>query len=65
MSDQNPAQEQWGPIFTRIMKDDAFRQQLLRDPKGTLERETGKPFPPEVSSRYTRIRPRPCTSYYR
>ena len=49
MSDQNPTQEQWGPIFTKVMKDETFRQQLLRDPKGTLERETGKTFPPELT----------------
>jgi len=38
MSQQNPIQEQ---IIARAMKDEAFRQELLSNPKAALERDFG------------------------
>lgn len=47
MSDtQKPLQEQ---ITARAMKDETFRQQLLSDPRQTLERELGIGLPEGVS----------------
>ena len=33
-------------IIEKSMKDPAFRQRLLADPKSTIEQETGQPYPP-------------------
>ena len=38
-------------IVQRSLEDDAFRQQLLEDPKGTVERELGTPLPEGVEVR--------------
>ncbi|MGH3144944.1 MAG: NHLP leader peptide family RiPP precursor [Rubrobacter sp.] len=35
-------------IVQRSLEDDAFRQQLLDDPKGTVEQELGTPLPEGV-----------------
>jgi hypothetical protein len=36
-------------LRARAMRDEQFRQSLLRDPKGTLERELGAKIPAGVS----------------
>ena len=38
-------------IVQRSLQDDAFRQQLLADPKGTVEQELGTPLPEGVEVR--------------
>jgi hypothetical protein len=35
-------------LLLRARDDESFRQQLLADPKGTLEKELGRRFRPEV-----------------
>ena len=45
MSNQHSAQEQ---IIARAMKDEAFRQELLTNPKAALERELGITIPDDV-----------------
>ena len=45
MSNQNSAQAQ---IIARAMKDDAFRQELLANPKAALERELKITIPDDV-----------------
>lgn len=49
MGEQNRLVQQQQQIMARVMKDDAFRQELLADPKTVLERELGMTFPPGVS----------------
>jgi hypothetical protein len=46
MSEQNTLQQQ---MMARAMKDDAFRQELLANPKAVLERELGMTLPRAVS----------------
>jgi len=46
MSHQNPIQEQ---IIAKAMKDEAFRQELLSNPKAALERELGISVSPGVT----------------
>ncbi len=36
-------------LIDRAMKDEAFRQELLRDPKGVFERELGIRLPEHVT----------------
>ncbi len=52
-AEQNTFQEQivalQPQIVARAVKDEAFRQHLLNNPKQTLEREFGLTFPPGVS----------------
>lgn len=36
-------------LRARVMRDDQFRQSLLRDPKGTIERELGAKVPAGVT----------------
>ena len=43
---QNTLQQQ---VMDRAMKDEAFRQELLNNPKGTLERELGLALPAGVT----------------
>jgi Nitrile hydratase, alpha chain len=38
-------------LIQRSLQDDAFRQRLLEDPKGTIEQEFGRPVPAEVQIR--------------
>ncbi len=38
-------------IVQRSLEDDAFRQQLLADPKGAVEQELGTPLPEGVEVR--------------
>ena len=33
-------------IIEKSMKDSTFRQRLLADPRATIEKETGHPYPP-------------------
>src|SRR3984893_12661978 len=46
MPEQNVTQQQ---IIARAMKDEAFRQRLLSNPKETLERELGTTLPQGVT----------------
>ncbi len=46
MPEQNTTQQQ---VLARAMKDEAFRQQLLSNPKETLERELGITLPQGVN----------------
>ncbi|SRR5205809_3535016 len=46
MKEQNTLQQQ---IMARAMKDEAFRQELLANPKAVLERELGITLPRGVS----------------
>src|SRR5437764_12611469 len=46
MREQNPWRQQ---VMVRAMKDDAFRQELLANPKAVLERELGITLPQGVS----------------
>jgi hypothetical protein len=46
MSQQNPMQEQ---VIAKAMKDEAFRQELLSNPKAVLERELGVTLPQGVT----------------
>jgi hypothetical protein len=46
MPEQNTVREQ---IIAKAMKDEAFRQQLLSNPKVTLERELGIGLPADVN----------------
>lgn len=46
MSEQNTLQEQ---IIAKVMKEEAFRQQLLSNPKETLERGLGITLPQGVT----------------
>ena len=46
MSQQNPLQEK---VIVKAMKDEAFRQELLVNPKGALERELGITLPQGVN----------------
>ena len=52
-AEQNTLQEQiialQPQIVDKAMKDEAFRQHLLRDPKQTVERELGLTIPVEVT----------------
>jgi hypothetical protein len=48
MGEQSRLVQQQEQIMVRVMKDDAFRQELLADPKTVLERELGMTFPPGV-----------------
>ena len=42
-------QEFEADLVERAAKDDAFRQALIDDPKGTLQRELGTPLPDAAS----------------
>ncbi len=46
MSQQNPIQEQ---IITKAMKEETFRQELLRNPKEAIERTLGISVPQGVT----------------
>ncbi len=46
MSQQNPIQEQ---IIARATKDEAFRQELLSNPRAAIERALGISVPPGVT----------------
>ena len=35
-------------IIEKSMKDSTFRQRLLADPRATIEKETGHPYPPGI-----------------
>lgn len=38
-------------LIERSLGDDVFRQQLLEDPRGTIEQELGTPVPEEIQIR--------------
>ena len=46
---QQDSMQQLQHLLARAMKDEAWRQQLLRDPKPLLERELGMQLPSGVS----------------
>jgi len=49
MYEQNTLQELMPAIIAKASKDEAFREQLLNDPKAALERALGITFPQEVT----------------
>ena len=53
MSQQNPTSDRvfqaHKQLLVKSMKDEAFRQELLSNPKGVLERELGITFPQGVN----------------
>jgi hypothetical protein len=49
MREQNTLLQQQEQIMARAKKDDAFRQELLANPKAVLERELGMTLPRGVS----------------
>ena len=53
MADQGGTDPRETPrkIIRRSMEDEVFRQELLRNPKSTLERELGAPLPEGVDVR--------------
>jgi hypothetical protein len=75
MAEQAPRtlREVEAELVERTWKDQAFRQALLEDPKGTLQRELGVSLPDEVSitvleesptNRYVIVPPRPASGEY-
>jgi hypothetical protein len=51
MSEASGRQEMERRLIERSLEDDAFKQRLLEDPKGTIEQELGTPVPAEVQVR--------------
>jgi hypothetical protein len=48
-------------IAQRSLEDDAFRKQLLADPRAALEQELGTQLPSGSGFRWSRRRPTPCS----
>ncbi|MFL5624058.1 MAG: NHLP leader peptide family RiPP precursor [Ktedonobacteraceae bacterium] len=46
---QQPSSNLQEKIISKAMKDDAFRQEVLRTPKAAIERELGVKLPPDVN----------------
>ncbi|NJR40655.1 MAG: NHLP leader peptide family natural product precursor [Leptolyngbyaceae cyanobacterium CSU_1_4] len=53
----NPRLQGEVAIIAKAWKDDAFKQSLLADPKGTIEKELGSPLPADINLQVVEAKP--------